>query len=449
MTTTAEQLLLPPQNLDAERGVLGSILMVNEFVDAISDTLKPDHFYRDAHQKIYAAIGYLYENNVRGIDGIVLASEMERRDQLEDVGGATYIGEILDAVPHAAHVRYYARIVLEMAHRRKAIYAANEMLTAAYDLTTDIEAVIADVESTAASLRHVNNNEQRLVADILIDTFSDIEKRMASDSGIAGLSTGFHDLDVQISGLVPSDVLILAARPSMGKTALVANIAANVAPTHPVLFFSLEQSDRQLTERLISSAAHVNGHDLRNGNINAQQRDKLFAAAGGLSELKLRIDSRPKRTMQDIAAICRKHHRQEPLGVVIIDYLQLITPASDRAPREQQVATIARSLKILAKDLDVPVIALAQLNRGVENREDKRPRLADLRESGAIEQDADVVIFLHRPDAYDPEKRPGEAELIVAKNRSGPTGLVRLTWRKEFMRFENYSPIADSDFDHL
>ncbi|MCA9066291.1 MAG: DnaB-like helicase C-terminal domain-containing protein, partial [Planctomycetaceae bacterium] len=232
-------------------------------------------------------------------------------------------------------------------------------------------------------------------------------------------------------------------------TAFVCNVADAIARNSSlgVLLFSLEQSTLELAERFLAISSRVNGHDLRAGNLSEEQHDRLVRASDELSRLPLFIDDKPGRTMTEVAAVSRRLHRRSPLGVIIIDYLQLIEPEDKHTPREQQIAQISRRLKFLAKELRVPVIALSQLNRGVELREDKRPRLADLRESGAIEQDADMVMFLHRPDAYDPEDRPGEAEIVVAKHRSGPTGIVRLTWRKEYMRFENYSPMTDDDFN--
>jgi replicative DNA helicase len=237
----------------------------------------------------------------------------------------------------------------------------------------------------------------------------------------------------------------------MGKTAFVCNIAEAIARVDQkgVMLFSLEQSNLELAERFLCITARVNGHDLRTGNLSNEQRDLLAAASDELHNLPLFIDDKPARTMSQISAISRRQHRKEPLGVIIIDYLQLIEPEDKRVPREQQIASISRRLKFLAKELNVPVIALSQLNRGVELREDKRPRLADLRESGSIEQDADKVMFLHRPDAYDPNDRPGEAEIVIAKHRNGPTGIVKLTWRGEFMRFEDYSAVPDTDFSTI
>ncbi|APZ94433.1 replicative DNA helicase [Fuerstiella marisgermanici] len=440
---------IPPQNLDAERGVLGSIMLLNEAIDDVGEVLKADHFYSDAHQKIYTAIRDLYENNIRGIDGITLANELKRRGELEDVGGGPYIAEILDTVPHAAHVRYYSNIVREKWLQRSLIYGCTEILSESYELTTDIEDLLQSAERRIFGIVEQQEGAGNIaIGDILMDAFDRIEERINTEGDVSGTTTGFADLDAQTTGLQPTELVILAARPSMGKTAFVCNVAEAVArDLKGVLLFSLEQSNLELAERFLCLTAKVNGHDLRAGNLTAEDRDKLMMASDELSRLPLYIDDKPGRTMGQIAALARRLHRKSPLGVIIIDYLQLVEPDDKNSPREQQIAGISRRLKFLAKELRVPVIALAQLNRGVELREDKRPRLADLRESGAIEQDADMVMFLHRPDAYDPEDRPGEAEIVVAKHRSGPTGIVRLTWRKEFMRFENYAPMPDTDFD--
>ncbi|MCA9050168.1 MAG: replicative DNA helicase [Planctomycetaceae bacterium] len=447
-----EPLRLPPQNLDAERGVLGSILLMHEAIDDVADFLRPEYFYRDAHEKMYVAVRDLYEKGIKGIDAVTLCEELQRREQLEDIGGPGYVRDILESVPHAAHVMYYCDIVRQKWIQRSLINACTEILSRSYELTTEIEDLLQEAERRIFSIVEQQEAGSNIAMhDILIDAFNRIDERMSSSGDVSGTTTGFTDLDAQTTGLQPTELVILAARPSMGKTALVCNIAEAVARKDGkgVLLFSLEQSNLELAERFLCITARVNGHDLRAGNLTSEQRDQLMAASDELSRLPLFIDDKPGRTMGQIAALSRRIHRKTPLGVIIIDYLQLVEPEEKSAPREQQIASISRRLKFLAKELRVPVIALSQLNRGVELREDKRPRLADLRESGAIEQDADMVMFLHRPDAYDPEDRPGEAELIVAKHRSGPTGIVRLTWRKQFMRFEDYSPMADDRFDHL
>lgn len=442
---------LPPQNLDAERGVLGSVLLMPEAIDEVAEVIRPEYFYSEAHQKIFQAIHHLFENNVKGIDGVTLANELQRRNELEEVGGAMYLTEILEAVPHAAHVKYYSSIVREKWMQRTLIYACTEILSDSYELTTEIDDLLQNAERKIFSIVEQQEGGGNLfIGDILMDAFTRIEERMSKEGDVSGTTTGFSDLDAHTTGLQPTELIILAARPSMGKTALVCNVAEGVARSGKgVLLFSLEQSNLELAERFLCITAKVNGHDLRAGNLDSEQRDKLMEASDELSRMPLYIDDKPGRTMGQIAALSRRLHRKSPLGVIIIDYLQLVEPDDKGTPREQQIAGISRRLKFLAKELRVPVIALAQLNRGVELREDKRPRLADLRESGAIEQDADMVMFLHRPDAYDPEDRPGEAEVVIAKHRSGPTGIVRLTWRKEFMRFEDYSPMADTNFDNL
>jgi len=429
--------------------VLGSILLLNEAIDDVGEVLIPDHFYSDAHQKIYSAIRDLYENNIRGIDAVTLAEELMRRNEFEEMGGAAYLAEILEAVPHAAHVRYYSNIVREKWMQRTLIYACTEILAESYEISTDVEDLLQSAERKIFSIVEQQEGSANIaIGDILMDAFHRIDERMNNEGDVSGTTTGFTDLDAQTTGFQPTELVILAARPSMGKTALVCNVAEAVARDGKgVLFFSLEQSNLELAERFLCITAKVNGHDLRAGNLTGEQRDKLMVASDELSRLPLFIDDKPGRTMGQIAALARRLHRKNPLGIIIIDYLQLVEPEDKGSPREQQIAGISRRLKFLAKELRVPVVALAQLNRGVELREDKRPRLADLRESGAIEQDADMVMFLHRPDAYDPEDRPGEAEIVVAKHRSGPTGIVRLTWRKEFMRFDDYSPMADTDFN--
>ena len=445
-----DRLRLPPQNLDAERGVLGSILLMNEAIDEVGESLKAEHFYSDAHQKMYSAIHRLYENGIRGIDAITLAEELVRSGHYEDVGGAGYLAQILEAVPHAAHVRYYATIVREKWMQRSLIYACTEILSESYEASDDVEGLLQSAERRIFSILESQGDTGSFeIADILLEAFARLEERQSKAGDVTGITSGFTDLDRQTTGFQPTELIILAARPSMGKTALVCNIAEAVARKSGkgVLLFSLEQSNLELAERFLSITARIDGHAIRAGTLTDAQHDAMVQASDDLSKLPLFIDDKPARTMTQMAAIARRQHRKSPLGVIIIDYLQLIEPDDKSSPREQQIAQISRRLKFLAKELKIPVIALAQLNRGVELREDKRPRLADLRESGSIEQDADMVMFLHRPDAYDPEDRPGEAEIIVAKHRSGPTGLIRLTWRKEYMRFENYSPMADNDFN--
>lgn len=439
---------LPPQNLDAERGVLGSILLINDALDDVADVINQDHFYSDAHQHIYEAIRHLHDAGIRGIDAVTLAEELDRRNLLEEIGNADYLLEILAAVPHAAHATYYANIVREKYVQRSLIYACTETLRECYDSTENTEEILQQAEKRVFSILEQQTETSSLdLGSILLDAWDRINERMAIDGAVSGLPTGFTDFDTKTNGFQPAELVILAARPSMGKTALVCNWAEGIA-THSgkgVLMFSLEQSKLELAERFLCIQSKIDGHKLRAGELDDIERNALMDASQKLSELPLFIDDKASRTMAQISAITRRLHRKSPLGIIIIDYLQLIEPDDRRIPREQQIALITRRLKGMAKELDIPIIALSQLNRGVELREDKRPKLADLRESGAIEQDADMVTFLHRPDAYDPTDNPGLAEVIIAKHRSGPTGIVSLTWRKEFMRFENYSGMGDTD----
>jgi len=438
---------LPPQNLDAERGVLGSILLMNEAIDDVAEFLTSKHFYNDAHTRIYAAILHLYDNGIRGIDVVTLGEELIRRSELEEVGGAPYLNRILESVPHAAHAKYYADIVRDKSIQRSLIYACTEVLSECYAANVDTEEILQSAEQRVFSILEQQEAGEKLdIGEILLETWNRINDRLGSDGALSGLPTGFDDLDAKTNGFQPSELIILAARPSMGKTALVCNWAQRIANgPGGVLIFSLEQSKLELAERFLSIAAKFDSHKLRAGDIQEDERQRLLEVTQELSRAPLFIDDQPGRTMAQISAISRRMKRMHDLSLIIIDYLQLIEPEDKRAPREQQIAQITRRLKYLSKEMHVPVIALAQLNRGVELREDKRPRLADLRESGAIEQDADLVMFLHRPDAYDPSDSPGTAEVIVAKHRSGPTGIVKLTWRKEFMRFEDFSSVEEPE----
>lgn len=436
---------LPPQNLVAERSVLGSVLLENMAIDEVADILHADHFYSDVHSIIYAAILKLNEAAIK-VDAVTLAEELDKRNQLQDIGGVPYILEILEAVPHAAHVKYYAEIVRDKWIQRTLTNVCTEVLRDCYEGTDDTADVLTKAERGIFDILENQDVSQKLsMDDIMLATLDRINTRLGKEGSISGLSTGFTELDRQTNGFQPAELVILAARPSMGKTALVCNIAewcAGAGET-ATLIFSLEQSKLELAERFLCIRAKLDGHRLRKGQLEPDERHALLEASSELSRLPLFIDDHPGRTVGQISAICRRLKRRNRLGLVIIDYLQLIEPEDKRANREQQIAQITRRLKGIAKENQLPLIALSQLNRGVELREDKRPRLADLRESGAIEQDADIVMFLHRPDAYNPEDRPGLAEIVVAKHRSGPTGIVNLQWRRESMRFDDYDPMMD------
>jgi replicative DNA helicase len=431
---------LPPQNLDAEKSVLGGILLENSVLDEVADMLRPEHFYLESHKKIYQAVLRLYESGTHAFDSVTVADALEKQGELADVGGVDYLVEILAFVPHAAHTKHYAKIIRDKAVQRRLIFACTDILRSAYDETQTTDELLDHAEQSIFQIleQHEATNQIDL-RDILFETFSRINSRLEHRGAISGLGSGFRDLDLKTNGFQAAELVILAARPSMGKTAFVINIAEAVADRLQagVVIFSLEQSKYELAERFLCIRARLDMHKLRKGDLNAEERDMLLRASTELSEMPVFIDDAPGRSMSQINAICRRLRRKHGIRLVIIDYLQLIEPEDKRAPREQQISQITRRLKFLAKELEVPVMALAQLNRGVELRDDKRPRLADLRESGAIEQDADIVMFLHRPEMYAPDDRPGEAEVVVAKHRNGPTGIVGLKFKKEWMRFQD------------
>ncbi|MEM1062614.1 MAG: replicative DNA helicase, partial [Planctomycetota bacterium] len=444
---------LPPQNLDAERGLLGSLLLSAEAYDDVIELTRETQFHSDRHRAIFAAIKALYDGGARGIDAVTLAERLDKDGKLAEAGGPGYLVEVLEGVPHAGHARYYADIVREKALQRQLIYTCEEILAESYSPEREVDEVLASAEQKVFRILEAQEGTASIHMDaILQQTWDLIEERAKLDGATTGLTTGFADLDQKTSGFQPSELIILAARPSMGKTALVCNYAEAMAATGKgVLIFSLEQSKLELAERFLAIRSQVDSMKLKTGEFDEAERYRLMQASSELHELPLYIDDRPGLTVSQISAISRRMKRQSDLGIVIVDYLQLVEPEDKRVPREQQIAFISRRMKFIAKELNIPVVALAQLNRGVELREDKRPKLADLRESGAIEQDADVITFLHRPDKYDPEDRPGEAEVIIAKNRSGPTGIVKLTWRAQYMRFEDYAGAAEPsggyDFD--
>lgn len=434
---------VPPQDLNAEMSVLGSVLATNDVLDDVLQHIQSNHFYADAHRRMFQAIHDMHESGVRGIDAVTLSHELQKREELEIVGGPAYLLKVMEAVPHAAHAEYYSKIVREKWTQRALIEACTESLREAYHGSDEIADIVARAEKRIYGVAEEQTGIDQIgISDILDRTFERIFTRMDQEGTISGVPTGFHGLDDMISGFHGSELLVLAARPSMGKTALVCNFALGVAQSgSPVLLFSLEQSKLELAERLLCIHAKIDGHKLRQGDLDEVAQHTLMQGADEMRQMPIFIDDVAGRTMSQIAAIARRISRRNGLGIVIIDYLQLIESEDKNTPREQQISSITRRLKFLAKDLSIPVIALAQLNRGVEQREDKRPRLADLRESGAIEQDADIVMFLHRPEAYDPEDRPGEADLIIAKNRSGPIGTVHLVWLRQMLRFGDKAPM--------
>lgn len=435
----------PPCDLDAERAVLGSILLDPRCVDDVALALRPDDFYSDRHQKLYRHLIDMNDDGVQ-VDSTLLVDRLRKAGDFEAVGGAVAIAQLVSDVPHAAHAAYYANIVSEKSTQRALIYASSEILRDAYEAQIESRSLLGAAEEKIFSiLERRGTGEITEFRESLVEVMLRIDEAMKTGKAIRGLETHFHDLDDLTGGFQPAELIILAARPSMGKTALACNIAEHVAVDSNVgtLFVSLEMDKLEVTNRLLYSRAGVNGHKLRDNSISEAERAELVRTSTTMHSAPLFIDDTPSRSMMEIAAIARRLKRKNNLGLIIIDYLQLIEPDNSRDPRQEQVAKIARRLKILARELHVPVLCLAQLNRQAEATKDNRPRLSHLRESGAIEQDADSVLFIHREEVYhSPEEveareLAGKAVVIVAKNRNGPVGDVNLAWRSSVTRFES------------
>jgi replicative DNA helicase len=443
-----------PHSPEAERAVLGSVLLLPEVLDEVALTVRADDFYDDANRLLFLQMIAMHEANQR-IDVMLLIERLRKAEMYEMVGGAAYLAQLGKEVPTAAHAVYYARIVADKSVLRSLITASTEIVHEAYDPTSETRELLSRAEERIfAILEDRGGAAVRTISDVLQESLDRLDSRMHKEHGLSGVETGFDDFDQMTGGLQKSELVILAARPSMGKTALAMNMAEHAAlnTKTPVLFVSLEMAAAELGDRLLCSVAEVNGGRLRNGTVTQDERRKLIEAAGRLSESPLFIDDTPSRTMTEIAANARRLKRRSGLGLIVIDYLQLIEPDNPRDPRQEQVSKVARRLKGLARELQVPVLCLAQLNRQVEASRDNKPQLSHLRESGAIEQDADVVMFVHRDEYYqtneeDRERVRGEADLLVRKQRNGPVGDVKLTWVHEFTRFRNYSPRGYAEFD--
>jgi len=441
----------PPQSVDAERAVLGSILILPEVCDEVALHLRPEDFYDDAHQRLYRHMLAMHDAG-RRVDLTLLIERLKNAGEFELIGGSAAIAEIAEAVPTAAHARYYAEVIRDKSMLRGLISVSTEILRDAYDESVEPREMIGRAEEKVFSvLDHHHKGELVEIRDAVQQSMDRIRARFGKAEGPTGLETGFIDFDRLCGGLHPAELIILAARPSMGKTALAMNIAEYIVLhlAAPTLFVSLEMSEIELADRMLSSAGKVNSHRMRNGTLTEEDCRMLNEAAAQISQSPLYIDVSPSRTMTEIAAAARRLKRKQKLGLIVIDYLQLIEPDNSRDHRQEQVAKIARRLKALARELGVPVLCLAQLNRQAD---DNKPRLSHLRESGAIEQDADVVLLIHREDYYQEggepvEQAAADAELIVAKQRNGPTGKVKLLWRKQFMRFENAAEGHHEEFD--
>ena len=446
---------LPPQNLEAEQGVLGSLLIDPRLCDDVALMLRPDDFYADANRKLYAHMLSMHDEGQR-IDTTLLVERLRKAGDFEMIGGAAYLAEVAQSVPVAAHATYYAQIVRDKATQRELIHASTEILRDAWDPTIETRDVVSQAEEKIFAVHDRRSGDQvSSIHDVLMEAFVHIDARLEHGAGL-GVPTGFTDLDNLTGGLHDSELVILAARPSMGKTALATNIAEQVVieSNKTTLFVSLEMSRLELAQRMLCSQGRIDAGRFRKGMINADDRKKLVEASAKLGQAPLFVDDTPSRTITEIAACARRLKRKENLALVVIDYLQLIEPDNPRDPRQEQVAKIARRLKGIARELRIPVVCLAQLNRQADSgKEGNRPKLSQLRESGAIEQDADVVIFIHREEYYlppdDPEKEKvrGQADLFVAKQRNGPIGDVKLAFFDKYTRFGNLAQKPHEEFD--
>ncbi|MBK8945133.1 MAG: replicative DNA helicase [Ignavibacteriae bacterium] len=435
----------PPQAIEVERAVLGAIMLERDAIDKVASSIQAECFYDKKNQIIYEAMLSLYESN-EPIDSVTLYEELSKRNKIEQVGGAVYISKLAQNIASAANVEYHSKIILEKWILRKLINSSMEIATSAYNGSEDVFDILDSAESkifeiTEAGLKESYKSMDRAVREAIEHIEAIHSKNISSFS----VPTGFFGLDDMLGGFQKSDLIIVAARPSMGKTAFALSAARNAAVDNqvPIAVFSLEMATIQLVLRLICAEARINAHSVRTGRFKAEDGSRISRTAHKLMQAPIYIDDTPGQTVLEIRAKARRLKAEKNIGLIIIDYLQLMSSSTRMDSREREISTISRSLKALAKELNVPVIALSQLNRAVETRSDKRPQLSDLRESGSIEQDADVVIFLNRPEYYgitqfaDGESTEGIAEIIVGKQRNGPTGDVRLKFVKDFARFEN------------
>jgi replicative DNA helicase len=433
---------VPPNSIDAEKSTLGSMLLDRDAIAKVIEILKPKDFYREAHTIIFNAINRLFDKG-EPVDLVTVSEELNETGHLEAVGGASYITSLVNSVPTAANVEHYAKIVEEKAILRRLIKTADQIAQLGYKGDQEIDNILDQSEQLVFNLsqrRTVQTFDG--IKDILMDTFDNLEKLYNNKGDVTGIATGFRDLDKMTSGLQPSDLFILAARPSMGKTALALNIAQHAAVNEKksVAIFSLEMSKSQLVQRMLCSEAQVDSHRLRTGFLNENDWRRISQGAGRLGESKIFIDDTPGITVMEMRAKARRIQAEHGLDLILIDYLQLMTGGSGSESRQQEVSDISRSLKGLARELSVPVVSLSQLSRAVEQRNDKRPQLSDLRSSGSIEQDADVVAFIYRDDYYNPDsERAGITEIIIGKQRNGPVGTVELAFQKEYTKFVDLS----------
>ena len=433
---------IPPQSVEAEQSVLGAIMLDREALYDVLESLKVEDFYREAHRMIYRVILDLNEKG-EAIDLLTVTEELRRRGELEAVGGVAYLTTLTGEVPSVANAGYYARLVAEKAALRSLARAAAAITDLAFNESGSVDQILDEAERLIFEVAGGRRQSGFVsIKDILLQTFEHLERLSSHKGEVTGVPT-FHDLDHLLSGLQPSDLIICAARPGMGKTSFCLNIAQQVAVKEklPVAIFSLEMSREQLVQRMLAAEAMVEQQRLRTGFLTEDDWARLVNAAGILGEAPIYIDDTPAISAMEVRAKARRLQAESGLGLVVVDYLQLMQAHRRVDSRQQEIALISRAMKALARELNVPVMVLSQLNRGVEQRQDKRPVMADLLESGAIEADADVIIFLYRPQYYDPDTdKKGIAEVIVAKHRNGPVGTVEMAFLPEFTKFVDLAP---------
>jgi len=428
----------PPHSREAEESVIGAVLLSVDAANEVMDQVHPEDFYVPAHQAIYESMRELFDTN-QAIDAVTVSEVLRRKGELEKVGGVQYLTRLVDIVPSTSNINYYASIVEEHAKRRELIRAGASVTDFAFNIDEEIASVLDRAEQAVLGVAERRSSQTLLeVGPMFNEVLEQIELLEQQGSDMTGLATGFVDLDKKLAGLQKSNLVVIAGRPAMGKSSLALNIATNAASTgEPVAVFSLEMSKEEIVQRILSSVGKVDSMKLRSGQLGPLWQ-RIVDAAGRMYKAPIYIDDSPVVTVTDIRAKCRRLKRKKGLSLVVVDYIQLME-ANGMENRQQEIAQISRNLKNLARELEVPIIAMSQLNRSLESREDKRPRLSDLRESGSIEQDADVVMFIYRHEYYHPEdqEKKGIAEVIVAKHRAGSTGPVEMTFQPEFTRFAN------------
>jgi len=431
---------VPPHHLEAEQSVIGSMLLDKEVIPSVTEILKSVDFYREDHREIFEAIMDLFDK-AEPIDLITISEQLKLRGTLDSIGGLEYLANIAASVPTTANAKHYAKIVEEKSILRHLISTSADIVSMGYEATEEVSYVLDRAEKNIFDILQKRNLRGMFpIKDVLVDTFSRLEELYNNKGFITGIPTGFTDLDFKTSGLQNSDLILVAARPAMGKSAFALNIAQHAAihSKMPVAVFNLEMSKEQMVSRILCSEAMVDGQKMRTGQLEDGDWQKIARALGPLSEAPIYIDDTPATSIMEIRAKCRRMKLEKNLGLVVIDYLQLMQGRGKNENRQQEISEISRSLKILAKEINVPIITLAQLSRAPEQRAEHRPMLSDLRESGAIEQDADIVMFLYRDDYYNPDTdKKNIAEIIIAKHRNGSTGTVELVWLGQYTKFAN------------